>query len=92
MGRTVRIPVGLVSVSLCLDLAGCGGSSPASETLTLLAPAAPGGGWDQTARVMQQFLRSTDLAKTAQVINVPVAGGVMGLAQVVNSHEGDANL
>jgi len=52
----------------------------------------PGVGWDQTARVMQQVLRSTDSAKKAQVINVPRADGVIGLAQVVNSHEGDSNL
>ena len=82
----------LVGGSLVLALAGCQGSSPSSETLTLLAPAAPGGGWDQTARVMQQVLRDTDLAPTAQVINVPGAGGVIGLAQVVNSQAGDPNL
>jgi putative tricarboxylic transport membrane protein len=67
-------------------------SSGAPDTLTLLAPAAPGGGWDQTARVMQQVLRGTGLAPAAQVVNVPGAGGVVGLAQVVSSHEGDPNL
>ena len=92
IGRAVRILVGLVGLSLCLGLSGCGGSSPGSETLTLLAPAAPGGGWDQTARVMQQVFRSTELAPRAQVVNVPGAGGVIGLARVVSSHEGDANL
>ena len=29
--------------------------------LTLVAPAAPGGGWDQTARAMQRVLRTTVL-------------------------------
>lgn len=73
-------------------LSGCGGSKPAGETLTLLAPAAPGGGWDQTARVMQQALRGIESAPSAQVVNVPGAGGVIGLARVVNSHEGDGNV
>lgn len=82
----------IASAVLAFVLAGCGVSPPGSDTLTLLAPAAPGGGWDQTARVMQQVLRDTDLAPTAQVVNVPGAGGVIGLAQVVNAHEGDANL
>jgi putative tricarboxylic transport membrane protein len=82
----------LAVAALCLGMAGCGGSSPASETLTLLAPAAPGGGWDQTARAMQQVLGNTRLAPSAQVINVPGAGGVIGLAQMVNAYEGDPNV
>jgi putative tricarboxylic transport membrane protein len=82
----------LALASLVLGLSACGGEAPASHTLTLLAPAAPGGGWDQTARVMQQVFRDTGLAPTAQVINIPGAGGVIGLAQVANTHEGDPNL
>jgi len=41
---------------------------------------------------MQQVFRETGLAPAAQVVNVPGAGGVVGLAQVVSSHEGDPNL
>jgi putative tricarboxylic transport membrane protein len=41
---------------------------------------------------MQQVLRDTGLAPAAQVVNVPGAGGVVGLAQVVSSHQGDPNL
>ena len=81
-----------VLFALALGFAGCGGSSAPSNTLTLLAPAAPGGGWDQTARVMQQVFRETGLAPGAQVVNVPGAGGVVGLAQVVSSHDGDPSL
>ena len=62
------------------------------RTLTLLAPAAPGGGWDQTAREMQQVIRQAGLVRTVQVINVPGAGGTIGLSQVVNSHRGNGNL
>ena len=78
--------------TLLILISGCGGSSPAQDTMTLLAPAAPGGGWDQTARAMQEVLRSTGLAPTAQVINVPGAGGVVGLSRVVSSHESDPNI
>jgi putative tricarboxylic transport membrane protein len=50
-----------------------------------MAPAGPGGGWDQTARAMQQALISSQLAKSVQVFNVTGAGGSVGLAQLINS-------
>ena len=59
--------------------------------LTIMAPASPGGGWDQTARSMQQALQAEKLAGNVQVINVPGAGGTIGLAQFVNSNKGDAS-
>ncbi len=39
--------------------------------LKIMAPAAPGGGWDQTARSMQQAIVTTGLARSVQVVNVP---------------------
>jgi len=87
--RSRSLAIGLL---FSIVLASCNGASSGPDTLTLVAPAAPGGGWDQTARAMQQVLRDTDLAGTAQVINVPGAGGVIGLAQVVDSHAGDGRL
>ncbi len=59
--------------------------------LKIIAPAAPGGGWDQTARSMQQALTAEKLVKSAQVINIAGAGGTVGLAQFVNSAKGDGN-
>ena len=35
--------------------------------LELIAPANPGGGWDQTARVMQTVLQEAGLASSVQV-------------------------
>ncbi|MFN3267544.1 MAG: Bug family tripartite tricarboxylate transporter substrate binding protein [Deinococcales bacterium] len=58
--------------------------------LKIIAPAAPGGGWDQTARSIQSVLESTKLATGVQVSNVPGAGGTVGLAQLVNA-KGDGN-
>ena len=66
-------------------------SAAAQMELKIIAPAAPGGGWDQTARSMQQALTAEKLAKSAQVINIPGAGGTVGLAQFVNSAKGDGN-
>jgi putative tricarboxylic transport membrane protein len=57
--------------------------------LSIMAPAAPGGGWDQTARSMQQALAEAGLASNVQVMNVPGAGGTIGLAQFVNDSKGD---
>ncbi len=59
--------------------------------LRIMAPAAPGGGWDQTARSMQQALQADKLATNVQVMNVPGAGGTIGLAQFVNGAKGDPN-
>jgi putative tricarboxylic transport membrane protein len=59
--------------------------------LKIMAPAAPGGGWDQTARSMQQALIASG-AKSVQVFNVPGAGGSIGLAQLVNSNKGDGHV
>jgi putative tricarboxylic transport membrane protein len=63
----------------------------APRDLTIVAPAAPGGGWDQTARVMQHVLRETGLARSVQVVNAPGAAGTIGLARFVSSERGKAN-
>ncbi len=55
----------------------------------ILAPAAPGGGWDQTARSMQAAMQDEGISGNVQVSNVPGAGGTIGLAQFVNQAEGD---
>jgi putative tricarboxylic transport membrane protein len=55
-----------------------------------MAPAAPGGGWDLTARAMQKAIKDGNLAKeNVEVSNVPGAGGTLGLAQLVTTHKGD---
>jgi putative tricarboxylic transport membrane protein len=68
-------------------------ASPAAAQMELkvMAPAAPGGGWDQTARSMQQALVAAKIARSVQVINVAGAGGTVGIAQFVNGAKGDGN-
>ena len=66
-------------------------SAVAQTELKIIAPAAPGGGWDQTARSMQQVLTQSGLAKSVQVTNVPGAGGTIGLAQFATGSKGDGN-
>ena len=56
--------------------------------LRIIAPAAPGGGWDQTARVMQQALQREGLARLAPVENIPGAAGTIGLARFIGAERG----
>ena len=57
----------------------------------IMAPAAPGGGWDQTARTMQEVLIAEGISGNVQVTNVPGAGGTIGLAQFANQDAGNPN-
>lgn len=59
--------------------------------LKIMAPANPGGGWDQTARSMQQALIASGIAHSVQVTNVGGAGGSVGIAQFVNTAKGDGS-
>ena len=59
------------------------------EGLKILAPAAPGGGYDRTARALQTVLAETGLARNVTVNNVVGAGGGVGIAQFVTGQKGD---
>jgi putative tricarboxylic transport membrane protein len=61
------------------------------QGLEIVVPAAPGGGWDQTGRAMQNALQEGGLASGIQVVNIPGAGGTIGLAQFVSGKEGQGN-
>lgn len=63
----------------------------AIDKLEIFVPAAPGGGWDQTARVMDAVMREADLIGNSRITNVGGAGGTIGLPQFVNQHRGDGN-
>ncbi|MEE2637590.1 MAG: tripartite tricarboxylate transporter substrate-binding protein [Acidobacteriota bacterium] len=69
--------------------AACGGQGDSTTNgLTILAPAAPGGGWDQTARAMQTALQTDAAGVSVRVVNVAGAGGTVGLARFVNTDIG----
>ncbi len=70
-------------------LASTAGAQPAFQHLRVIAPAAPGGGWDQTARVMQQALQSAGIAHTVAVENIPGAAGTIGLARFISAERGN---
>lgn len=56
--------------------------------LRITAPAAPGGGWDQTARALQLALQAEGLAETVTVDNVVGAAGTIGLARFTGAERG----
>jgi putative tricarboxylic transport membrane protein len=60
----------------------------ALDEVKIIAPAAPGGGWDQTARTMAEAMQSAGVVKNVQVSNVPGAGGTIGLAQFADAQKG----
>lgn len=80
----------MVGLAAALTLSFAAQAALAQE-LKIMAPAAPGGGWDATARSMQTALTASGIAKNVQVSNVPGAGGAIGLAQFVNTAKGDPN-
>lgn len=61
------------------------------ESLYVMAPANPGGGWDQTARSIQESMQASGVAGSVQVENVGGAGGTVGLAQFVDRKKGDGS-
>jgi len=70
--------------------AGAPAGEPYSQ-LRVIAPAAPGGGWDQTARVMQLALQQTGIARSAPVENIPGAAGTIGLARFIGAERGNGD-
>ena len=67
-------------------------AEPVYQHLRLIAPAAPGGGWDQTARVMQQALQSAGIVHTSSVENIPGAAGTIGLARFIGAERGNGDV
>lgn len=63
----------------------------AVDSLKILVPANPGGGWDQTGRALQAAMQSGSIVKSVTVDNKGGAGGTIGLAQFVNNSKGDGH-
>ena len=77
-----------IATALVIAFAAPAAMAQLSE-LKIMAPAGPGGGWDQTARTIQSTLQTEGLVSNIQVENVAGAGGTIGLQQFVNRSTGD---
>jgi putative tricarboxylic transport membrane protein len=67
------------------------GAALAVDSLKVMVPANPGGGWDSTGRALAAAMTSAGSAKSVQIDNKGGAAGTIGLAQFVNSSKGDPN-
>jgi putative tricarboxylic transport membrane protein len=61
------------------------------ERFRIMAPASPGGGWDQTARSLAECLRAEGIAQVVEVENVSGAAGTIGLARFATAYRGDGD-
>jgi putative tricarboxylic transport membrane protein len=61
----------------------------ALDSVKMLIPANPGGGWDTTGRELAKAMQSSGAVKNVQFDNKGGAAGTIGLAQFVNSAKGD---
>lgn len=66
-----------------------GQAQPYFETLEIVVPAVPGGGWDLTAQAVRDTLEDEGLARSIRISHSPGAGGLIGLAQFIEGRRGD---
>jgi putative tricarboxylic transport membrane protein len=92
-----------LAAAAALTAAACGGAGPAAgptgarpasdyptKTIDLMAPAAPGGGFDATARLIQKALTDERIVNVnVTVSNKPGAGGTVGMAELIRNSRGD---
>jgi putative tricarboxylic transport membrane protein len=63
----------------------------AVDSIKMMIPANPGGGWDTTGRELAKAMQASGAVKNVQFDNKGGAAGTIGLAQFVNSSKGDPN-
>ncbi|MFO1072316.1 MAG: tripartite tricarboxylate transporter substrate binding protein [Geminicoccaceae bacterium] len=63
-------------------------AAPVLERLEIIAPAATGSGWSQTAQAMKAALEGEGLVGRVEIQQVPGAGGTVGLARFVKDRHG----
>lgn len=94
-GRVMGAIGALIGVA-AIGIAGYGSISSAAagsdihSSMTLIAPAAAGGGWDGVAREMQQAMKANGIVNNVQVVNMPGAGGTIALGNL-SMLTGEAN-
>ena len=87
-GRMIARIAGTVVAAASVAIASYGSISSAAAgqnlhaSMTIIAPAAAGGGWDTVARELQQAQKANGLVNNVQVVNMPGAGGTIALGNV----------
>lgn len=96
MGNTARVASTVIGVVLAVfvgffaikDASSSGGGAEARSTMTIIAPAAAGGGWDLGAREYQQATRTDGIVNNSQVVNIPGVSGTIGLRELARFEGG----
>ncbi len=89
-GATAIAVVTTASFSTACNRPEAGAGAFPTRNVEIMVPAAPGGGWDITARSMQKVLRDEKIVtRSVQVYNVPGSGGTIGLSQLVSKEKGN---
>ena len=84
VAQIIAIIVGVVLVIFGVrDAAATDTGADARSAVSLIAPAGAGGGWDGAAREIQQTMREEGSVVNPTVVNIPGAGGTIGLSQVM---------
>src|SRR5688572_10013260 len=78
------VRAGLAAAALAASV-----SAFAIDSVKMMIPANPGGGWDSTGRELGKAMTSSGAVKSVQYDNKGGAAGTIGLAQFVNSSKGD---
>lgn len=66
-------------------------ASQALSSLQIFVPAAPGGGWDQTARSVEHAMRTDGIIKDFKIEHAPGAGGAVGLPKFLGTKKGQGD-
>lgn len=84
VGRVVGgvVTVAAVTVAAIGSITSAASGQEINASMTIVAPAAAGGGWDGVARELQQAQKANGLINNVQVVNMPGAGGTIALGNV----------
>lgn len=76
------IAVAAIGVASYGSISSAAAGSDIHASMTIIAPAAAGGGWDGVAREMQKAMKANGIVNNVQVVNMPGAGGTIALGNL----------
>lgn len=72
----------ITAIAAFFSIQSASGGEDIRSNMTLIAPAAAGGGWDTFQREQQQSMRVNKIVNNIQVVNIPGAGGTIALGKL----------
>ncbi|ANE04970.1 tripartite tricarboxylate transporter substrate binding protein TctC [Corynebacterium crudilactis] len=74
--------IAITAIAAFFSIQSASGGEDIRSNMTLIAPAAAGGGWDTFQREQQQAMRVNNIVNNIQVVNIPGAGGTIGMGKL----------